>query len=87
MTCPHLAALGPVDPEPLSKDGCIDCLAEGRDDWVHLRLCLECGHVGCCDSSPQRHASKHFADSQHPVVRSFEPGEVWRWCFVDEIVG
>jgi uncharacterized UBP type Zn finger protein len=87
MTCPHLVALGPVDPEPLSKDGCIDCLAQGRDDWVHLRLCLECGHVACCDSSPQRHASKHFADSQHPVMRSFEPGEVWRWCFVDEVVG
>jgi CPA1 family monovalent cation:H+ antiporter len=54
---------------------------------VHLRLCLECGYVGCCDSSPQRHASTHFHQDEHPVIRSFEPGEVWRWCFVDEQLG
>ena len=87
MNCPHLAALGPDDPEPVSKDGCVGCQAEGRADWVHLRLCLDCGYVGCCDSSPRRHASLHFADVRHPVMRSFESGERWRWCFVDEVVG
>jgi uncharacterized UBP type Zn finger protein len=87
MNCPHLAALDPVDPEPATKDGCAGCLADGRHDWVHLRLCLACGYVGCCDSSPGRHASRHFGDSQHPVMRSFESGETWRWCFVDEVVG
>jgi hypothetical protein len=54
--------------------------------WVHLRECLTCGHIGCCDSSPQRHASKHGAEVGHPIVRSFEPGEDWRWCFVDEAI-
>jgi CPA1 family monovalent cation:H+ antiporter len=54
---------------------------------VHLRLCLQCGHVGCCDSSPERHATKHFESEGHPVMRSFEPGEEWRWCFVDEKLG
>jgi CPA1 family monovalent cation:H+ antiporter len=53
---------------------------------VHLRLCLGCGKVACCDSSPAKHASKHFADEGHPVMRSFEPGETWRWCFVDDMV-
>jgi uncharacterized UBP type Zn finger protein len=53
---------------------------------VHLRLCLACGHVGCCDSSPNRHATKHFHATRHPIVRSFEPGEDWRWCYVDEAV-
>ena len=66
-----------------STAGCSDCLATGGT-WVHLRECLTCGHVGCCDSSPNRHASAHFAQSRHPVIRSFEPGEDWRWCFVDE---
>ena len=81
--CPHVAELGPA-PEPETLDGCVDCLAEGSR-WVHLRLCLSCGHVGCCDSSPKRHATKHAADDRHPVVRSFEPGEEWRWCYVDEV--
>jgi uncharacterized UBP type Zn finger protein len=80
-TCPHVAGLG--DPEPRTPQGCEDCLAEGSR-WVHLRLCLTCGHVGCCDSSPRRHASAHFRTENHPVVRSFEPGEDWRWCFVDQ---
>jgi len=71
----------------MTADGCVACLAEGRDDWVHLRLCLTCGFVGCCDSSPRRHATGHFGDTGHPVIRSFEPGERWRWCFVDEAVG
>ena len=80
--CAHIAELGPR-PEPSTLDGCEDCLAEGTR-WVHLRLCLSCGKVGCCDSSPRRHASRHAAAAGHPVVRSFEPGEDWRWCFVDQ---
>ncbi|HEU5265118.1 MAG TPA: Na+/H+ antiporter [Jatrophihabitans sp.] len=66
--------------------GCEECLRDGTR-WVHLRLCLSCGHVGCCDSSPQKHASGHFRDCEHPVMRSIEPGEAWRWCFVDELLG
>jgi uncharacterized UBP type Zn finger protein len=69
------------------KRECPDCVAGGHHDWVHLRLCLECGHVGCCDSSPRRHASAHYADSKHPVMRSIEPNENWRWCFEDEQIG
>ncbi|MFN8030529.1 MAG: cation:proton antiporter [Dermatophilaceae bacterium] len=71
---------------PDTPDGCPACLAEGLT-WVHLRMCTECGHVGCCDSSPGKHASAHFHDSGHPVMRSLEPGEAWRWCFVDEALG
>ncbi len=67
--------------------GCTGCLAEGRRDWVHLRLCLNCGYVGCCDSSPAAHATRHYRGTQHPVVRSREPGEDWRWCYPDELVG
>jgi len=85
MTCAHIAEAG--SPEPQTRDGCQDCLAEGRDDWVHLRKCEGCGHVGCCDSSPRRHASAHFRETSHPVIRSFQPGETWRWCFVDETLG
>ena len=81
-TCSHLDQIRVVDP---SSPGCEDCLKVGRHDWVHLRLCQSCGHVGCCDSSPGRHATKHFRTVQHPVVRSFEPGEYWFWCYVDEI--
>lgn len=65
-----------------SGKGCAECLASG-DRWVHLRLCLTCGHVGCCDSSINRHASRHFHATRHPVVRSFEPGEDWAYCYVD----
>jgi uncharacterized UBP type Zn finger protein len=79
--CEHAAELKPV--EPLTPEGCTECLAIG-DRWVHLRLCLTCGHVGCCDSSPNRHASAHFKDIGHPVVQSFEPGEDWRWCYIDD---
>src|SRR6202158_4784086 len=71
------------DVKPGSK-GCEDCLKTG-DTWVHLRMCLECGHVGCCDSSKNRHATKHFHKSKHPLMRSIEPGETWTWCYVDEI--
>jgi len=69
-----------------TPDGCEECLRDGTR-WVHLRLCLECGHVGCCDSSVMKHATAHFHETDHPVMRSIEPGEAWRWCFVDEIVG
>ena len=79
--CQHVAELGP-EPAPSTLDGCEDCLAEGTR-WVHLRLCLSCGKVACCDSSPRRHASAHHRDGGHPVIRSFEPGEDWRWCFLD----
>jgi CPA1 family monovalent cation:H+ antiporter len=83
--CPDLQA-APLVVTPNTPDGCEECLAEGAT-WVHLRLCLTCGHVGCCDSSPGRHASKHFSDIGHPVMRSFEPGESWRWCFVHNKLG
>lgn len=65
-------------------DGCQECLQSG-DNWVHLRLCMECGHVGCCDDSPNHHASKHFHATQHPIMKSFEPEEEWGWCFVDQV--
>jgi CPA1 family monovalent cation:H+ antiporter len=68
-------------------DACADCVAEGRSDWVHLRLCLACGHIGCCDSSPRRHATAHYEHEGHPVVRSYEPGEGWRWCFTHGVLG
>ncbi|HEX7187530.1 MAG TPA: Na+/H+ antiporter [Actinomycetes bacterium] len=71
---------------PTSPEGCEECLRDGTE-WVHLRLCLGCGHVGCCDSSPQRHATRHFEGTAHPVIRSFEQGEAWRWCYVDDRLG
>jgi uncharacterized UBP type Zn finger protein len=85
MSCEHILASAEVEPQ--STEGCQDCLAIGFTGWVHLRLCLTCGRVGCCDSSPHRHATGHFKESGHPVVRSFEPGEFWRWCYVDETIG
>ena len=69
---------------PSSTEGCSECLRSGGR-WMHLRLCLSCGEVGCCDSSPNRHASKHAATVGHPIVSSFEPGEDWSWCFVDQL--
>ena len=80
--CAHLSAPAPPDPAP-SGDGCGECLAIGSG-WVHLRLCLTCGNVGCCDSSPNRHASRHARAKRHPVIRSFEPDERWRYCFADD---
>jgi CPA1 family monovalent cation:H+ antiporter len=83
--CEHLEQARPREPR---VDGvCEDCVAMGERAWVHLRTCLSCGHVGCCDSSPRRHASGHFRETAHPVAQSAEPGEHWRWCFVDEKVG
>jgi len=84
-TCLHLTDERP-DPNARTPDGCEECLASGSR-WVHLRLCTSCGHVGCCDSSPNRHATAHFAATDHPVVRSAEPGESWRWCYVDQATG
>lgn len=84
-SCKHLVHEW-ADPEPDSTEGCPACIAEGST-WVHLRLCLGCGSVGCCDSSPRKHASQHFHESHHPVMRSFEPGETWRWCFLDKQLG
>lgn len=72
--------------EPRTPEGCEECLRDGTT-WVHLRLCLQCGHVGCCDSSEFKHATAHYHETRHPVMRSIEPGETWRWCFVDEVVG
>jgi uncharacterized UBP type Zn finger protein len=80
-TCPHLDHVRDVTPE---ANGCVDCLAAG-DSWMHLRLCMSCGHVGCCDSSPNMHASAHARATDHPIVESFEPGEDWFWCYVDEV--
>ena len=82
-TCSHLQI---SDDAPPHTQGCEECLALG-DSWVHLRRCLHCGHVGCCDSSKHRHATKHFHATGHPVVQSFEPGEHWRWCYVDALYG
>jgi uncharacterized UBP type Zn finger protein len=80
--CPHLADVTAVSP---ATDGCAECLATG-DRWVHLRLCKSCGHVGCCDSSPNRHATRHYRATGHPIVASFEPGEDWWWCYPDELL-
>ncbi len=81
--CVHLANLGP-DPKPRTPSGCEECLKMG-DRWVHLRLCMECGHVGCCDSSKNKHATKHVRASGHPVIRSFERGERWLYCYPDDM--
>ncbi len=82
--CTHVDSIE-VTELPESSPGCEDCLATG-DPWLHLRICLQCGHVGCCDDSPNRHASRHAEGSGHPIIRSLEPGEVWSWCFVDEVL-
>jgi uncharacterized UBP type Zn finger protein len=78
--CTHLDQVRDVGPR--TPEGCEECLASGGW-WVHLRMCLTCGHVGCCDNSPNRHATKHFHETQHAVIRSFEPGEDWGFCYVD----
>ena len=79
--CSHTDQIQPVQP---STQGCKECLADG-DGWVHLRICMTCGHVGCCDSSPNKHATKHFHAAGHAIIRSIEPGERWGWCYVDEL--
>jgi uncharacterized UBP type Zn finger protein len=81
-TCTHLDQI--QDVQPKTPEGCEECLQTG-DTWVHLRLCLICGHVGCCDNSKNKHATKHFKTTKHPIIKSFEPGENWMWCYVDEL--
>jgi uncharacterized UBP type Zn finger protein len=73
-----------TEPGPDTTEGCLDCLADNENVWAHLRKCLTCGHVACCDSSPHRHAALHAKQAEHPVMRSFEPGESWRWCYLDD---
>ena len=81
-SCTHLDQIEDVSP---SADGCEDCLRIGAW-WVHLRMCLSCGHMGCCDASPNRHATTHVRATGHPLARSMEPGEDWAWCYIDEVV-
>ena len=81
--CSHLDRIR-VTALPASIAGCEECLAIGSD-WVHLRMCLTCGQIGCCDSSPNRHASRHALEADHPIARSAEPGEDWSWCYLDEV--
>lgn len=84
MECTHLDQID-LDVVPSSTEGCTECLKTG-DHWVHLRECMTCGLVGCCDDSPNQHASKHAHASGHPIIKSREPGEDWLWCYVDEVV-
>jgi uncharacterized UBP type Zn finger protein len=81
MPCGHLDTIRTVTP---SARGCEDCLKTGSQ-WVHLRLCRTCGHVGCCDNSRNRHATKHYHATEHPIIQSMERGEDWIWCYVDEV--
>lgn len=83
-SCEHLKD-AKEDVAAKTPAGCEECLMIG-DTWVHLRLCLTCGHVGCCDSSKNKHATKHFHETKHPVIKSFEPGESWKWCYIDELM-
>jgi uncharacterized UBP type Zn finger protein len=83
MACTHLDTVE-IKELPPSVDGCEECLRIGSP-WCHLRICLECGHVGCCDSSPNKHASAHAQEQRHPIIRSIQPGEDWSWCYVDEL--
>jgi uncharacterized UBP type Zn finger protein len=82
-TCTHLGTITVLQ-LPDSVTGCEECLRQGGV-WLHLRICLECGHVGCCDDSPSRHATAHYHAAGHPLIRSLEPGEEWVWCYVDEV--
>jgi uncharacterized UBP type Zn finger protein len=79
--CTHLDQI--QDVAPLTPQGCGECMKTG-DRWLHLRICLSCGAVNCCDSSPNKHATQHFHRSGHPIVQSFQPGEEWLWCYVDQ---
>lgn len=84
-TCTHIDSVRKAHPHVTPhSSGCEECLKLG-EEWVHLRVCLVCGHVGCCDSSQGKHATKHFHHTKHPVMQSVEPGENWGWCFLDEI--
>ena len=85
--CADLERLDDPERQPVkpSGHGCKECLESG-DAWVHLRLCMTCGHVGCCDSSPNQHATKHFHRTKHPAIKSFEPGEDWAYCYPDDLM-
>jgi hypothetical protein len=83
-TCTHLDQVEYLE-LPRVVPGCEECLRTG-DPWVHLRMCHSCGHIGCCDSSPNRHATAHHHSTGHPLVRSAEPGEEWSWCYPDELM-
>jgi uncharacterized UBP type Zn finger protein len=80
--CAHLDQIQNVSP---SAQGCEECLQTG-DSWVHLRICLICGHVGCCDASKNRHATRHYHETTHPIIQSFQPGEAWMWCYPDQTI-
>jgi Zn-finger in ubiquitin-hydrolases and other protein len=81
--CTHIDTIEVTQvPDPIA--GCEDCLATGGT-WVHLRMCMACGRIGCCDSSPNRHATRHAGESGHPIIRSAEPGEDWSWCYIDNL--
>ena len=82
--CDHLDQIT-VFELPAEVAGCEECLREGGV-WLHLRICLSCGHVGCCDDSPNRHATKHFHATQHPIIEGYDPPEGWGWCFVDKLM-
>ncbi len=82
VNCTHLDQIRITSSD---VDVCEDCVKTGGT-WVHLRLCVECGHVGCCDSSKNKHATKHFHKTKHPIMRSNEPGENWGWCYIDEVM-
>ena len=81
--CSHLFEINDITPQ--TPQGCEECLKLG-DHWLHLRLCVTCGHVGCCDDSKNKHAAAHFHSTAHPLIKSFEPGEDWGWCYVDELL-
>ncbi|MDE1162913.1 MAG: UBP-type zinc finger domain-containing protein [Acidobacteriaceae bacterium] len=86
MNCHHFDSVEIEDTTSAAYGkGCAECIAMD-DSWVHLRECLDCGHVGCCDASKNKHATKHFHTSKHPVIRSVEPGEQWGWCYIDEVM-
>jgi uncharacterized UBP type Zn finger protein len=86
MSLPHCSHRDHIKIHELPRrvDGCEECLAAGQA-WLHLRICLECGHVGCCDESPHRHGTAHANATGHPIIRSLEPGEAWAWCYIDRI--
>jgi uncharacterized UBP type Zn finger protein len=81
LVCTHLES---IKLTRVTKRVCEDCIKTG-DRWLHLRMCLQCGHVACCDNSPNRHATQHFLETRHPLIRSAELGEAWTWCYVDEV--
>ena len=87
MICEDIKDAGDPAPQAPHDRGCPQCVAGDHTDWVHLRVCLTCGLVACCDSSPRRHMTRHHEETGHPVMRSYEPGETWRWCYLHETIG